>query len=294
MKISIKYPSKTCWICRGTDEEEEDPELWVNPCKCKETCQWVHDACILRWIDQKKKVSQEKVVECSQCKAPYSVIYTYDPSYFRHLSWIEDKIILLYYRSYIILRLLYTYVVRFAIAVSFYCVALAYGAISVLVVYGITEGMNMLGNMGIPGFFGGLPLIPVLIGAAEYIDWEQPVLKFLRTYVPKIPNVRDMLPIFNFKPDKDQKLRVAYVQPKRDWETTIVRNFSCIILFPMFCVICGNVFFGSVQGSLTRVVLGGLLYLSAKSSLRIFLLQARYVQYHTSRVLSWNERAVPT
>ena len=54
----------------------------------------------------------------------------------------------------------------------------------------------MLGNMGIPVFFGGLPLIPVLIGAAEYIDWEQPVLKFLRTYVPKIPNVRDMLPIF--------------------------------------------------------------------------------------------------
>ena len=56
--------------------------------------------------------------------------------------------------------------------------------------------MYVLENMGLPGIFGGLPLIPVLVGAAKFIDWEQPVLNFLRTYVPMTPIVRHMLPIF--------------------------------------------------------------------------------------------------
>ncbi|KAK2712835.1 E3 ubiquitin-protein ligase MARCHF5-like [Artemia franciscana] len=274
-------PLKTCWVCFGTDEDDEAPDLWVNPCKCKGSGQWVHHACIQRWIDEKQKGSWDKVVDCSQCRAPYSVIYTDYPAYLRFLSRMENKT-----------GRLMTYVVPFTVAGSVYWLAMSYGAITVLEVYGITEGMYVLENMGLPGIFGGLPLIPVLVGAAKFIDWEQPVLNFLRTYVPMTPIVRHMLPIFNFKPGKDQELRVAYVPPKPDFETAIVRNASGAILFPTCCVLCGNVFFGSVQGSLTRVVLGGLLYLFAKSSFRIFLLQARYVRRHTRRVLSWNERAV--
>lgn len=45
---------RQCWICYGEEEIVERAEFaarWVSPCKCKGTTKWVHQACLLDWID---------------------------------------------------------------------------------------------------------------------------------------------------------------------------------------------------------------------------------------------------
>lgn len=46
---------RQCWICYGEEEiREDDPDFvasWVAPCNCKGTTKWVHQACLLDWID---------------------------------------------------------------------------------------------------------------------------------------------------------------------------------------------------------------------------------------------------
>ena len=45
---------RQCWICYGEEEIVDNPEFvasWVSPCNCKGTTKWVHQACLLDWID---------------------------------------------------------------------------------------------------------------------------------------------------------------------------------------------------------------------------------------------------
>jgi hypothetical protein len=46
--------TRQCWICYGEEEIQDVPEFaakWVSPCSCKGTTKWVHQACLLDWID---------------------------------------------------------------------------------------------------------------------------------------------------------------------------------------------------------------------------------------------------
>lgn len=46
--------TRQCWICYGEEEISDTPdfvESWVSPCNCKGTTKWVHQACLLDWID---------------------------------------------------------------------------------------------------------------------------------------------------------------------------------------------------------------------------------------------------
>lgn len=45
---------RQCWICYGEEEISDKREFvarWVSPCNCKGTTKWVHQACLLDWID---------------------------------------------------------------------------------------------------------------------------------------------------------------------------------------------------------------------------------------------------
>lgn len=58
-ETSANSPSpklRQCWICYGEEEISERAEFtarWVAPCKCKGTTKWVHQACLLDWIDSR-------------------------------------------------------------------------------------------------------------------------------------------------------------------------------------------------------------------------------------------------
>eukprot|EP00040_Diaphanoeca_grandis_P029892 m.175938 g.175938 ORF g.175938 m.175938 type:complete len:309 (-) comp31835_c7_seq3:221-1147(-) len=65
---------RMCWICHLDGGESQELE-WVSPCRCKGSTKWVHQRCILRWINDPKRDHAEKDV-CPNCRTAYTI---YDP-----------------------------------------------------------------------------------------------------------------------------------------------------------------------------------------------------------------------
>jgi hypothetical protein len=79
--------SRQCWICFGSEHEyegfEEDAarfgleNVWLAPCQCKGSTQFVHQSCLLDWVNA--RIAQEQTsavtpaVACPQCHYPYRV-----------------------------------------------------------------------------------------------------------------------------------------------------------------------------------------------------------------------------
>ena len=67
---------RQCWICFGEEPldtlKEED---WVRPCRCSGTTAWVHQRCLLDWMDVKMMHAAElsDPITCPQCHTPYKV-----------------------------------------------------------------------------------------------------------------------------------------------------------------------------------------------------------------------------
>ena len=71
---------KTCRICLSDDDYTgvDDDLLYINPCKCKGSCEYVHLICLKQWIAKKVKVKMSgctvfykmKKFECEVCKEP--------------------------------------------------------------------------------------------------------------------------------------------------------------------------------------------------------------------------------
>jgi len=46
----MEAEERMCWICHLTDEDQ--PALtWISPCGCRGSTKWVHQRCLLRWIN---------------------------------------------------------------------------------------------------------------------------------------------------------------------------------------------------------------------------------------------------
>lgn len=62
----------------GDDEPIDDDTLYVNLCKCKGSCEFVHIICLKNWIQSKIKTKASgpavlyklKKLECEVCKEP--------------------------------------------------------------------------------------------------------------------------------------------------------------------------------------------------------------------------------
>jgi E3 ubiquitin-protein ligase MARCH5 len=73
----IQQQQRYCWVCFATEDDEEegsDKLSWVKPCNCKGTLKWVHQSCLLRWIDEKQKGNSFKRVSCQQCQTEYIIV----------------------------------------------------------------------------------------------------------------------------------------------------------------------------------------------------------------------------
>eukprot|EP00730_Choanoeca_flexa_P012455 TRINITY_DN4291_c0_g1_i1.p1 TRINITY_DN4291_c0_g1~~TRINITY_DN4291_c0_g1_i1.p1 ORF type:complete len:323 (+),score=42.71 TRINITY_DN4291_c0_g1_i1:167-1135(+) len=56
---------RLCWICYGTDADFPNMK-WISPCRCNGTMQYVHEACLLRWIAE-KELDRFEPLRCPQC-----------------------------------------------------------------------------------------------------------------------------------------------------------------------------------------------------------------------------------
>lgn len=51
--------SRQCWICFGEEQvpsssNEKFQQDWVSPCRCKGSTQWVHQKCLLSWLNSQR------------------------------------------------------------------------------------------------------------------------------------------------------------------------------------------------------------------------------------------------
>eukprot|EP00045_Choanoeca_perplexa_P013822 m.158405 g.158405 ORF g.158405 m.158405 type:complete len:315 (+) comp16468_c0_seq3:2788-3732(+) len=57
---------RVCWICYGA--QAEFPNMrWVSPCRCRGSMQYVHEACLLRWAEEKELSARVEPLRCPQC-----------------------------------------------------------------------------------------------------------------------------------------------------------------------------------------------------------------------------------
>lgn len=69
----------------GDDEPIDEDGLYVNLCKCKGSCQYVHIICLKNWIQSKVKTKVSgstvlyklKKLECEVCKEPLPKVLRY-------------------------------------------------------------------------------------------------------------------------------------------------------------------------------------------------------------------------
>ena len=85
---------KQCRICY-----EETAPL-INPCKCKGSVMYVHEACLLTWFEH----HPEREVRCELCTQHYSVVYMYP---FEYVFDVDGADYYLYASPYIITALTY-------------------------------------------------------------------------------------------------------------------------------------------------------------------------------------------
>jgi hypothetical protein len=65
--------SKSCRICYGTEEDEEELGRLISPCKCSGTAKYVHILCLQEWRKRSTAAGSSKsFFECDLCKYQYS------------------------------------------------------------------------------------------------------------------------------------------------------------------------------------------------------------------------------
>lgn len=63
---------RQCYICLEVAETEAEVGSWVSPCRCTGTMAWVHQECLLRWIQELELHNAPPA--CTQCHTRYVLI----------------------------------------------------------------------------------------------------------------------------------------------------------------------------------------------------------------------------
>ena len=181
---------KQCWVCFAT-EEDDRTAVWVHPCRCRGTTKWVHQACIQRWVDEKQKGNNSADVECPQCNTKYVIRFPRG----NLLVTILDTVDKLVQR--------FCPVVAGGVCVgSLYWTCVTFGAVTLMQTVGPRKGMSVMGKSDPLLLLVSLPLVPVGLVLGKMVRWEEPVLKFLRRCVPKMPLSKYILPSFATVPER--------------------------------------------------------------------------------------------
>lgn len=67
---------RQCWICFGEEPHDQAiPADWVQPCRCSGTTAWVHQQCLLDWMEVKWRSGHPltTAIDCPQCHTAYRV-----------------------------------------------------------------------------------------------------------------------------------------------------------------------------------------------------------------------------
>lgn len=270
----IADEERQCWVCFAS--EEDDPvAAWVHPCLCKGTTKWVHQVCIQRWVDEKQKGNNSTGVSCPQCGSAYSIQFPPSGPVVKVLEAL-DKLV----------GRLCPVIAGGVCVGSLYWTCVTYGAVTVMQVTGHEHGLNLMETADPLLLLVSLPLVPLGLVLAKMIRWQEPVLKFLRLYVPQSSLTKYMLPAFSALPESESSSSAASLPPPSD-PVSVTRTFCGALFFPTVATFLGSALFEDVKSPVKRAAMGGFCFVGVKGVLKIYHKQNQFVKQSQRLILDY-------
>lgn len=182
---------RQCWICFS--EEPVAPstsslvsrsfvgaEEWVRPCRCRGTTRWVHQHCLLSWVESLSANMVASKLQCPQCHTEYRLAQRYIlPRWMLRgidrLCEVKEEMLL--------------YASVSGVALSAYLISFAYGTGAIVAVLGWEEIPRLMGMMRHAPFLWqrnlalirgavGIPIISLYVLSLRYrgMSWLHPLL----------------------------------------------------------------------------------------------------------------------
>nr|CAD7199550.1 unnamed protein product [Timema douglasi] len=262
-------PKRYCWVCFATDEDDETA-AWVQPCNCRGTTKWVHQACIQRWVDEKQKGNTGGKVSCPQCNTEYIIFSPHMGPVVVVLDAVDN-----------IIYSMCPFVAAGVVIGSIYWTAVTYGAVTIMQVCGHKEGMSAMEGADPLVLLIGLPTIPIALVLGKMLRWEETVLGFLRRHSHKVPVLRHVLPAAAEDRSNED------VPPLSD-PLSATRILCSALLTPTIATIFGRMLFDSVHSNLQKTLLGGVAFIAIKGVLKLYHKQQHFVNHSRRRILDHN------
>ncbi|XP_034175947.2 E3 ubiquitin-protein ligase MARCHF5 isoform X2 [Osmia lignaria lignaria] len=274
--VNSEDDKRYCWVCFATDEDDATAS-WVKPCHCRGTTKWVHQGCIQRWVDEKQKGRAGAHVACPQCNTEYIIVY---PN-------MGPLVIVLDTIDGIIFRIC-PFIAASIVAASIYWTAVTYGAVTVMQVVGLKDGLAMMEQADPLVLLVGLPTIPILLVLGKMLRWEDQALNLLRRHACKVPILRHFLPSSY---SSDDRVQSEEMPPMSD-PVSATRILCGALLLPSIASICGKIFFESIHSNFQRTLLGGIAFITIKGAFKIYHKQQQYVRQCQRRIMDYTENNV--
>ncbi|KAG5671712.1 hypothetical protein PVAND_001892 [Polypedilum vanderplanki] len=276
--------SRYCWVCFATEEDEEegnDKLTWVKPCNCKGTLKWVHQTCLLRWIDEKQKGNSFKKVSCQQCQTEYIIVLPQMGLVSDLLEGLDN-----------VIRRSSPFLAAGVFVGSFYWASVTYGAITILQVVGHDEGLRILEDTDHIFLMVALPAIPVCLVLGRMIRWEDAILRFIQNRSRK--NFRMLGIILPIPEDDGENNQADNNQISRNISDTLstTRVLCGALLLPSISNIVGRIFFSNIKNNLHRTLLGGLAFVVAKGMLKIYFKQKQFIRKKQRKIVDYTDENI--
>lgn len=274
--VESKESQRYCWVCFATDEDDETAS-WVQPCNCRGTTKWVHQACLQRWVDEKQKGGNTGgKVSCPQCQTEYIIVF---PN-MGILVLIMDTVDSFIYKGCPFLA------AGIVVGAAYWC-AVTYGAITVMQVVGQKEGLAVMEQADPLVLLIGLPAIPIALIVGKMLRWEDSVLFFIRRYLSRVPLVKHVLP-FRIDVSPTFTREQDDIPPVSD-PISATRVVCGALFLPTIAHVIGKMAFDSVRSNFHRTVLGGATFVLLKGALKIYHKQQQYIRQCQRKILDYTE-----
>ncbi|XP_049543541.1 E3 ubiquitin-protein ligase MARCHF5-like [Anopheles darlingi] len=266
-----------CWVCFATEEDDRSAP-WVKPCNCRGATKWVHQSCLLRWIDEKQRGNPFKKINCPQCRTEYIVIL---PS--------MGSIAMLLERLDRLAKRMSPGLAAGVIVCSVYWSALTFGAITVLQTIGYERGMAVLCKAEPYALMLCLPTIPAALIIGRMIRWELILLRFFQKRQVRLRQfISLVLPVSNEPNPAYPNPAPLPVGPLHTSDPlSVTRLFCGALILPTVSSIIGRVFFSSVENNLRRTIIGGLVFVTVKGVLKMYYQQRKYTRANRRLILDY-------
>jgi len=168
---------RQCWICFATDADAEPGLTWVHPCLCKGDTKWVHEECLLLWIDEKQAQRQvqgssgQLVVRCPQCQHSYVLAQPRPSPLLQLADRVND-----------VINVTFPYVAVTGLLYCGYISSITYGFYAMVQLLGPEQADQLLwAEQWGWRLYVGLPMIPLglILSRFEVFDVFLPVLPLI-------------------------------------------------------------------------------------------------------------------